>query len=191
MVQSKYYRAEYTYHSTKFGEWKGGVSVKLRFAEKLAIVLTALMVAFCGGYYLRGTTLDDAVVIETEKTAPVTAAAAPEASAAPASEIPLPSRTPAPEPSVSAPAADAAPMEGAASTAEEMPEAPQDGRLDLNTATLEELETLPGIGPVLGQRILDYRAEYGGFQTVDELIYVKGIGEKTLEKIENLVKVGE
>lgn len=165
--------------------------MKLRFAEKLAIVLTALMVAFCGGYYLRGTTLDDAVVIETEKTAPVTAAAAPEASAAPASEIPLPSRTPAPEPSVPASAADAAPMEGAASTAEEMPEAPQDGRLDLNTATLEELETLPGIGPVLGQRILDYRAEYGGFQTVDELIYVKGIGEKTLEKIENLVKVGE
>lgn len=179
MVQSKYYRAEYTYHSTKFGEWKGGVSVKLRFAEKLAIVLTALMVAFCGGYYLRGTTLDDAVVIETEKTAPVTAAAAPEASAAPASGIPLPSRTPAPEPSVPA------------SAAEELPAAPRGDRLDLNTATLEELETLPGIGPVLGQRILDYRAEYGGFQTVDELIYVKGIGEKTLEKIENLVKVGE
>lgn len=158
--------------------------MKLRFAEKLAIILTALMVAFFGGYYLRGTTLSGAVVIETEKAAPVTAEAAPETAAVSASEIPLPSRTPSAVVSVS-------PLEAAASTGEELPEEPRDDRLDLNTATLEELDTLPGIGPVLGQRILDYREEYGGFQTVDELIYVKGIGEKTLENIKNLVKVGE
>ncbi|MFN2518615.1 MAG: helix-hairpin-helix domain-containing protein [Jatrophihabitantaceae bacterium] len=49
--------------------------------------------------------------------------------------------------------------------------------LDLNTATLEQLETLPGVGPVLGQHILDWRAAHGPFVTIDQLREVSGIGE--------------
>ncbi len=60
--------------------------------------------------------------------------------------------------------------------------------LDLNTATLEELQSLPGIGPKLGKRILDYREEYGKFFSVDELLEVPGIGEKKLEAIREMVK---
>ena len=48
--------------------------------------------------------------------------------------------------------------------------------VNINTATAEELETVTGIGPVLAQAILDYRAEHGDFQTLDELLEVRGIG---------------
>jgi competence protein ComEA len=53
----------------------------------------------------------------------------------------------------------------------------------LNSATLAQLETLSGIGPVKAQAILDYRAGAGGFSSVEQLLEVKGIGEKTLEKL--------
>ena len=53
--------------------------------------------------------------------------------------------------------------------------------VNVNTATAEELETLTGIGPALAQSILDYRAEHGDFQTAEELLNVKGIGEAKLE----------
>ncbi|MBU0519552.1 helix-hairpin-helix domain-containing protein [bacterium] len=55
--------------------------------------------------------------------------------------------------------------------------------IDVNTASAEMLETLPGIGPVLADRILRERAERGSFNTADELLEVKGIGEKKLEAI--------
>lgn len=57
------------------------------------------------------------------------------------------------------------------------------GLININTATSEQLKTLNGIGDVKAQAIIDYRTEHGGFSSVDELINVKGIGEKTLEKI--------
>lgn len=55
--------------------------------------------------------------------------------------------------------------------------------LNLNSATAEQLDDLPGIGPALAERIIAYRAENGAFTRVDQLNDVKGIGEKTLEKL--------
>ena len=55
--------------------------------------------------------------------------------------------------------------------------------VNLNTATVDELDTLPEVGPVTAQAILDYRTEHGGFGSVDELLDIEGIGEKTLAKI--------
>lgn len=62
--------------------------------------------------------------------------------------------------------------------------------LDLNSATLEELIGLPGIGPVLARRILEYREAHGGFQSVEELLEVRGIGPKRLAQIRERVRVG-
>jgi competence protein ComEA len=61
--------------------------------------------------------------------------------------------------------------------------------ININTATLDELETLPGIGPALGQRILDYRQEHGPFRSVDDLLNVSGIGDKRLADIRPKVTV--
>ena len=59
--------------------------------------------------------------------------------------------------------------------------------MSINTADLSGLDTLPGVGPVLAQRILDWRTEHGRFTTVDELGEVSGIGEKMMERLRPLV----
>jgi competence protein ComEA len=61
--------------------------------------------------------------------------------------------------------------------------------LDLNSATLEQLDGLPGVGPVLAQRIIDWRNKHGRFSSVDELTDVSGIGERTLADLRALVRV--
>lgn len=71
------------------------------------------------------------------------------------------------------------------------PEPPEpEGPVDINTASLDELQTLTGIGPVLAQRIMEYREEHGRFQSVEELLEVKGIGEATLAKFREDIIVG-
>lgn len=63
------------------------------------------------------------------------------------------------------------------------------GLININTASSAELQRLNGIGEVKAQAIIDYREQNGAFSSVDELINVKGIGEKTLEKIRDMIKV--
>lgn len=65
---------------------------------------------------------------------------------------------------------------------------PTSGSVDINTASREDLETLPGVGPVTAEAIVQYRKANGKFKTIDDLTGVKGIGEKTYAKIKPYLK---
>ena len=78
---------------------------------------------------------------------------------------------------------DARPQNQMNTTAQSKPEL-----LNINTASAEELQTLPNIGETTAQRIIDYRTQHGDFSSVDDLQNVRGIGEKTLEKLKPFIK---
>jgi len=63
----------------------------------------------------------------------------------------------------------------------------QSGPVHLNSATIEQLDALPGVGPVTAQKIVDYRQQHGGFKSADELDAVPGIGPARLENLRGLV----
>ena len=70
---------------------------------------------------------------------------------------------------------------------EQAPAAAPKTTVNLNTATIEQLATLPGVGPKTAQLILEYRTKNGGFKKIEELMNIKGIGEKSFLKLKPLV----
>lgn len=64
---------------------------------------------------------------------------------------------------------------------------PISGKININTASLAELDTLPGIGPAKAKTIIDYRNSKGGFKTIDELDNVSGIGQATIDKFRDQI----
>ena len=69
--------------------------------------------------------------------------------------------------------------------------APESLRIDVNAASEEELETLPGIGPALARAIVEYREEHGPFTSADGLLEVSGIGKAKLDNIRDDITLGE
>jgi competence protein ComEA len=63
-------------------------------------------------------------------------------------------------------------------------------KVNINTASLDELQTLPRIGEKVAQRIVDYRKEHGDFKKIEEIMKVKGVGEKTFKLIRDKIEVG-
>jgi competence protein ComEA len=61
------------------------------------------------------------------------------------------------------------------------------GKVNLNSASLAQLDSLPGVGPVLAQRIIDFRTKHGGFHSINDLRQVDGIGEETFARLKELV----
>lgn len=83
-----------------------------------------------------------------------------------------------------------APAHGPAPEARRPGAAPAvEGVINLNTATIEELTRLPGVGPARAQAILELRAKLNGFKKLDDLMRVKGIGRKTFRKLEPMLRL--
>jgi len=64
------------------------------------------------------------------------------------------------------------------------------GKVNINTASAADLETLPRIGPKVAQRIVDYRTQHGDFKRVEEIMKVRGIGQKLFDLIKDRISVG-
>jgi competence protein ComEA len=96
---------------------------------------------------------------------------------------PAPATTPAP-------AAPASPVDQGRGRAGAAPPVTEAAPLDLNTATAEDLQRLPGVGPVLAARILEWRQANGRFRSVADLEKVSGIGPRTAQRLAPLVRVG-
>jgi competence protein ComEA len=62
-------------------------------------------------------------------------------------------------------------------------------KININSASAKELESLPRVGPVMAQRILSFRKDHGPFRSVDELSQIKGLGEKTLARIRDRITI--
>jgi competence protein ComEA len=65
------------------------------------------------------------------------------------------------------------------------------GKININSATVTELSSLPGVGPRLAARIVEYRQKAGGFKTTQELLNVRGVGEKNFSKLQPHLTAGE
>lgn len=71
------------------------------------------------------------------------------------------------------------------------PVVPEAGKININTASAEELQSLPRVGPVMAERIIQYRKDNGPFPTIESIVNVKGIGPKTFLKLKPIIKTEE
>lgn len=138
--------------------------MKISKVEFAAVLLAAVFLAFTGGWFLRGSTQARPVWVETERTL--------------AQETPI-VFTPAPAETAAEPSA--APTASVSGT----------GKVDLNTATAEELMTLPGIGEKRAADIIAYREANGPFRIPEDLTRVSGIGEGILAGLIDQVTVSQ
>ena len=136
----------------------------------VALGLCLLFAVFSLGYYFGSRPPGGTYVIRAEN--------APPDGGDYAAGMDAPSPAPSPAPASSGIPSSAAPSGTA-----------RDARININTAAAEELTDLPGIGPALAQRIVDYREENGPFETPEDIMDVSGIGEKTYEKFKDYITV--
>ena len=155
--------------------------MKITKVEWAAILAACIIASFTLGFYLgRCSSPTTLCVSAVAETAMVSASAAPASATAPV--------VPAESPVHAETAASSVESDTSAQEPLELPASGQSvtGLVNINTATLEELDALPGIG----QRIVDYRTQYGPFTAKEQIKNVSGIGDKKYSDIESLIEVG-
>gem|GEM_PF-2128042 len=202
-------------HFFDFSNSKGRVALKIRKFELAVIILTVPLVMITVGYMIARVPVAESFDISAERapapavTPKPTPTPAPAPTANQAADVTAAPEEPPSEPpplDVSGDPSDAPPPESAEppdipSGEPVTPKAPTPtltptptptpaGKVNINTAGLDELQRLTGIGPALAQRILDDREKHGPYESVDELRRVSGIGEKTVEKLTDQATVG-
>ena len=147
----------------------------------ILLTVTLVFVAFVGGIYFGRNFHFGEVQISGNIPTTIPASASATQPAKPSASTPAPSSSILkPSGSSSVPSVSSVPT--IVTTAPVFP-------ININTATAEELDLLPEIGPVLAQRIVAYRNAFGDFESIEDLLRVNGIGEKTLDKIRDYITV--
>ena len=141
--------------------------------EMLLFIITAMFASFCLGHYFGRRQETGTVTVTRSRTSA-------------AQEDEFRTSTTQTEPRETERTAETVPESELSATESQ---SAADGKVNLNTATVEELMTLPGIGEALANRIVEYREIYGAFGSVDELDAVSGIGTKRIEAIREFVTV--
>ena len=154
--------------------------MKITAAERIAIIVTIILLAFSSGFFFGRTTVTGSVVVKSAEpqsstynfsSSEVSSYEFSECSSSISSNELFSNSDSSQADSVAIWSVDS------------------NTKLDINTASLAELENLPDIGPVLAQRILDYRSSAGYFQSIDEIKNIEGIGDKTFNSISDYIKV--
>ena len=145
--------------------------MKISRLEFVLLLLTIACLAFFAGWYLGGQSAPGTVQITTQYSPDPSVMASLPVSQTPVTASPVPSET--------------APVESETQTPAPSPSAPeqQSGRININTADSEELQTLPSIGEKRAADIIAYREEHGPFRIVEDITNVSGIGEGILSQI--------
>jgi competence protein ComEA len=147
--------------------------------EMAVIAVTIAFVFFTAGYFVGRQGSSGAV--QLPPSIEETAVAGDDATGAPPPAIT--GNTPAKDEPDAPPAAES-------TSAPAAPQEKIDGKININVASLSTLQELSGVGPAIAGRIVDYRETKGPYKTIADIKNVKGIGEKTYEKLKDLITVG-
>ena len=170
--------------------------MKLRNIEAAVLMVSAMFVCLAVGFFWGQSSAKGDIVVRLEEgsdweysptsagSADTEAAVSPDIAAQNSPQAtrqsivsPAPQEEQDPEPSTSEPQQTGT-------------DAPESALIDINSASAQQLQALPGIGEVLSQRIVDYRREIGRFASYEQIMDVSGIGEATLAKIRDLITLG-